>query len=65
MLFTDAFSYRWAGAPNPNDVPLCASDNWSEEIFSSDIAVKETLALGNALSYIALAIKDSRADILP
>ena len=52
-LFTDASSYRWAGVLNPNAVPLSASDYWSEEILSSPIAVKEALALSNALSSFA------------
>ena len=63
VLFTDASSYRWAGVLNPNAVPLCASDYWSGEILSSDIALKEALALSNALSSFALTIKDSRVDV--
>ena len=62
VLFTDASSYRWAGVLNPNAVPRCASDYWSGEILSSDIAVKEALALSNALSSFGLTIKDSRVD---
>ena len=63
VLFTDASSYRWAGVLNANAVPRCASDYWSGEILSSDIAVKEALALSNALSSFALTIKDSRVDV--
>ena len=63
VLFTDASSYRWAGVLNPNAVPLSASDYWSEEILSSPIAVKEALALSNALSSFASTIKDSRGDV--
>ena len=59
VLFTDASSYRWAGVLNPNAVPLSASNYWSEEILSSPIAVKEALALSNALSSFASTIKDS------
>ena len=55
VLFTDASSYIWAGVLNPNVVLLCASDYWSGEILSSDIAVKETLALSNALSSFVLS----------
>ena len=62
-MFTDASSYRWAGVLNSNAVPLCASDYWSREILSSDIAVKEALALSNALSSFAPTIKDSRVDV--
>ena len=56
-------SYHWAGVLNPNAIPLCASDYWSGEILSSDIAVKEALALSNALSSFTLTIKDSRVDV--
>ena len=63
VLFTDASFSRWAGVLNPNAVPLCASDYWSGEILSSDIAVKEALALSNALSSFAVTIKDSRVDV--
>ena len=49
-MYTDASSYRWAGVLNPTAVPLYASDYWPVEILSSDIAVKEALALSNALS---------------
>jgi len=63
VLFTDASSYRWAGVLNPNAVPLYAYDYWSGEILSSDIAVKEALALSNALSFFFLTIKDSRVDV--
>ena len=48
---------------NPNAVPLRSSDFCSEEILSPDIAVKELLALSNALSFFALTIKDSRFDV--
>ena len=51
-LFTDASSYRWAGVLNPNAVPFCASDYWSGEILSSDIAVKGVLALSRGCSLI-------------
>ena len=52
VLFTDASSYRWAGVLNPNAVPFCASDYWSGEILSSDIAVKGVLALSRGCSLI-------------
>lgn len=62
-MYTDASSYRWAGVLNPTAVPVYASDYWPVETLSSDIAVKEALALSNALSSFAAAIKDSRVDI--
>ena len=62
-MYTDASSYRWAGVLNPNAVPLYASDYWPVEILSSDIAVKEALALSNALSSFHATIKDSRVDV--
>lgn len=63
VMFSDASSYRWAGVLNPSAVPLYASDYWPVEILSSDIAVKEALALSNALSSFAATIKDSRVDV--
>ena len=63
VMYTDASSYRWAGVLNPNAVPLYASDYWPVEILSSDIAVKEALALSNALSSFDATIKDSRVDV--
>ena len=62
-MFTDASSYRWTGELKPNAVSLCDSDYWSGEILSFDIAVKEALALSNALSSFALTIKDSRVHV--
>ena len=62
-MFSDASSYRWAGVLNPSAVPLYASDYWPVEILSSDITVKEALALGNALSSFAATIKDLRVDV--
>ena len=63
VMFSDASSYRWAGVLNPSAVPLYASGYWPVEILSSDIAVKEALALSNALSSFAATIKDSRVDV--
>ena len=62
-MYTDASSYRWAGVLNPTAVPLYASGYWPVEILSSDIAVKEALALSNALSSFDATIKDSRVDV--
>ena len=63
LRYTDASSYRWAGVLNPTAVPLYASDYWPVKILSSDIAVKEALALSNALSSFDATIKDSRVDV--
>jgi len=48
---------------NPTAVPLYGSDYWPVEILSSDIAVKEALALSNALSSFDTTIMDSRVDV--
>ena len=62
-MYTDASSYRWAGVLNPTAVPLYGSDYWPVEILSFDVAVKQALALSNALSSFDAAIKDSRVDV--
>ncbi len=59
VMYTDASSYRWAGVLNPSAVPVYASDYWPVDM----IAVKEALALSNALSSFAATIKDSRVDV--
>ena len=63
VMYTDASSYRWAGVLNPTAVHLYASDYWPVKILSSDIAVKEALALSNALSSFDATIKDTRVDV--
>ena len=62
-MYTDASSYRWAGVLNPTAIPLYASDYWPVEILSSDIVVKDALALSNALSSFDATIKDSSVDV--
>ena len=62
-MYTDASSYSWGNVLDPSGVPLFASDYWLDEVVSSDIAVKEALALAKALSSFTDTIKNSRVDV--
>ena len=48
---------------NPSGVPIVASDYWPQDVLSSDIAVKEALALCNVLRSFMSSVKDSRVDV--
>ena len=63
LMYTNASSYAWGSVLDRSGVPLFASDYWTDEVVSSDIAVKEALALANALSPFADTIKNSRVDV--
>lgn len=62
-MYTNACSYAWGSVLDRSGVPLFASDYWTDEVVSSDIAVKEALALANALSAFADTINNSRVDV--
>lgn len=44
-LYTDASSFAWGGVLTPDEIPIVATDYWPTNSFSSDMAVKEALAL--------------------
>ena len=62
-LYTDASSFAWSGVLNPDEIPIVAADYWPTNSFSSDIAVKEALALANSLSAFKDRIANARIDV--
>lgn len=62
VLYTDASSFAWESVFEPSGIPVVASDYWPN-VLTSDIAVKEALALSNALESFKSTIKDSRIDV--
>lgn len=58
-MYNDASSYAWGNVLST----FLASHYWSDEVLSSDITVKEAVALANALTSFADTIKNSRVDV--
>ena len=63
QIYTDASSFAWGGVLYPQASPIISSDYWTLNLISSDIAVKEALALANTLSAFADSIRNSRVDV--
>ena len=58
-MYNDASSYAWGNVLST----FLASHYWPDEALSSDITVKEAVALANALTSFADTIKNSRVDV--
>ena len=62
-LYTDASSFAWGGVLNPDEIPMVAADYWPSHVLSSDIPVKEALALANVLADRIDVYVDSAAPV--